>query len=124
MKKKNLQKENVGKNFLKPTFADFLSYCQQRKYWICLKEGEVERFYKTLDNNDWKTTGGTTAKSWQRLTSMSIERICGEMPEGLLFEVPTKQDFERYCLVEIGGIFRLYPKARSELCVRHLLRQE
>ena len=115
MKKKNLQKENVGKNFLKPTFAEFLSYCQQRKYWICLKKGEVERFYEALNEREWKTTGGTTAKSWQRLTSVSIERICGEMPEGLLFEVPTKQDFERYCLVEIGGIFRLYPKALNKV---------
>ena len=115
MKKKNLQKEDVGKKNKKPTFAEFLNYCQQRNYWICLKEGEVEHFYKVLNDNDWKTTGGVTAKSWQRLTSMSLERICGEMPEGLLFDVPTKQDYERYCLSEIGGIFRLYPKALNKV---------
>ena len=115
MKKKKLQKEKSCENFEKPTFAEFLNYCQQRNYWICLKEGEVEHFYKVLNDNDWKTTGGVTAKSWQRLTSMSLERICGEMPEGLLFDVPTKQDYERYCLSEIGGIFRLYPKALNKV---------
>ena len=77
MKKKNLQKEKSCENFEKPTFDEFLNYCQERNYWICLKEGEVEHFYKVLNDNDWKTTGGVTGNSWQRLTSMSRERICG-----------------------------------------------
>ena len=42
MKKKKLQKEKSCENFEKPTFDEFLNYCQERNYWIGLKGGEVE----------------------------------------------------------------------------------
>ena len=85
MKKKKLQKEKSCENFEKPTFAEFLNYCQQRNYWICLKEGEIERFYKALEKRNWKTTAGKQPKSWQTLTSAALNPICGDMPSGLLF---------------------------------------
>ena len=110
MKKKNLQKEDVGKKNKKPTFAEFLNYCQQRNYWICLKEGEVERFYKVLNEREWKTTSGNQPKSWQTLTSAALNPVCGEMPSGLLFEIPTRKEFDDFCRNKIGEIFLVYSK--------------
>lgn len=115
MKKKNLQKEDVGKNFVKPTFAEFASYCLQRNYWICLKEGEIERFYKALEKRDWKTTAGKQPKSWQTLTSAALNPICGDMPSGLLFQVPSREEFDDFCKNNIGDIFLVYEKAYSKV---------
>ena len=115
MKKKKLQKEKSCGKFEKPTFAEFSSFCQERQYWICLKDGEVERLYNALNERDWKTVSGQQPKSWQTLTSSALFRVCGEMPSGLLFEIPTREEFDDYCRNKIGGIFLVYPKALSRI---------
>ena len=115
MKKKNLEKEKSCGKYEKPTFAEFSSFCQERQYWICLKDGEVERLYNALNERDWETISGQQPKSWQTLTSSALFRVCGEMPSGLLFEIPTRKEFDDFCRNKIGGIFLVYPKAFSRV---------
>ena len=115
MERKKINKEEGGERIKTPTFTEFSNYCQQRKYWICHKKGEIERFYNVLNSRGWKSANGEKVKSWQSLTSRALRPICGEIPSGLLFNVPTREEFEDLCRNGFGGVFIAHPDAISRV---------
>lgn len=102
-------------NNLIPTYEEFENYCKFRNFWIIYRPENMRKLYDGLEERNWKTKGGIEPSSWQHLVACNVDKICGKSPYDLFFEIPSKNEFDSFCINEIGGHFSEVPKLIDEL---------